>query len=148
MPDLPPWSGDDEAMYQWCVAMIKAQWEEERANFSGPIVGPVKYREMIAIAHARVGDLWLLRRIYPQLAEFLHPPKLPRGKHDRRAPQFVAHKAQALDTVKRVKALWRKHYRRRKRGRYDGITAIEIAARYCHEDPERVARWVRTEASP
>lgn len=135
---LPPWSGDDEDMYQWCIAQIEAQQKEERANYSGPYMDPKEGRKLIAIEYARYGDMWLLHQVYPELVEFLHPPKLPSGKHVRHAPQFLTHKAQVLDTVKRVKALWRKHYGKKQRKRDDGIKATEIAALYHHQKLKRV----------
>ena len=138
---LPPWSGNDEAMYRWCDEMLQEQIEKElSANATKfPTWEALMADEAIALHMARDGQLEPLRKLYPHLAPFLHPPS-KRGKYRRDETQL---KRAALDLVKRVKALWRIHYGRRKRGSGDGISANEIAARYLGLDEDQVALWVR-----
>lgn len=88
---LPPWSGDDEAMYLWCVAMLEAQMEIEidamgkRQNMAGGdeviVAAGLRWLQSDgpAIELARGGDVTLLRERYPKLVEFLHAPTNPPG---------------------------------------------------------------------
>ena len=139
MPAQPDWTGDDEAMCRWCFAMLEKQLEEK------DVLNDELLRENRAYVQAWVafqqGNPAPMRELYPHLAEFIHPPPPQRGQHRRPEAQT---KEFALDLVKRVKALWRTHYGRRKRGRDDGIKAHAIVARFMNiEDEDQVAEWVR-----
>lgn len=151
---LPPWSGNDRAMYNWCIAMLEAQdWKETdrlwaimNARSRDPAVHK-QYLEWLeseefAIKRAREGDPTLLRKRYPQLAEFLHPAKRPKGRPATRpVNRLMDDRAVALDYLKRIKKLWRTHYGRKKRIREDGITADEIVAEYMGIPLERLKNW-------
>jgi hypothetical protein len=138
MPPQPAWTGDDEAMYRWCFAMLEKELEEKDVHDEEWI------RENNAYVRACVafqqGNPAPMRELYPHLAEFIHPPPPQRGQHRRPETQT---KEFALDLVKRVNALWRKHYGRGQRRQSDGIGAIAIVSRYLDLDETKVGEWVR-----
>ena len=81
------------------------------------------------IEQACKGDLKPVHDKYPHLAVLLQKPKLGRGKYMRmRAPDPVQ---SAAEDVLRIRALWKEHFHRMKRGPLDGPSAIEIAAKRC-----------------
>jgi hypothetical protein len=89
---------------------------------------------------ARNGNMAPLRKHYPKLAEFLHPPPLGAGQYKRQLSQL---EKPARDLVSRIRSLWSANFNRKRRRRDDGITAVEIAARYLGEKPGTVAYWVK-----
>ena len=139
----PPWSGDDEAMYRWCETLIARQIEQELHSPKSHDVH-AQWMQWLgsdepAIWSARNGDMTPLRKKYPQLAEFLHPPQ---DSRHRRYPPLPMKKA-ALDLVRRVRLLWSKYYKRQRRRRGDGITTEEIAARYLGISQRQMHYWTK-----
>jgi hypothetical protein len=137
--DLPPWEprknrsrADQERNHRWMTRWVNEEldrmtWEETRKDLAGEnALTPLEYKSW-AIERAKDGNIYPLRDIYPDLAPFLHPPKLKRGQ---RFPKYVGYdplQAAAKD-VKRIRALWQKHYGKKNRPRDDPLTAEGIAA--------------------
>jgi hypothetical protein len=65
--------------------------------------------EELAVMLARTGNVGLLRQLYPQIADFIFPPKLHRGQ---RYPKFKNLRLAQLaaDFARRIRALWREQY--------------------------------------
>ena len=82
-----------------------------------------------AKAAARQGKLNPLRRLYPEIAEFIHAPRRKRGEHRMVVDCGCTHERLqlALDDVKRIRRLWRAHFGRVYRSA--APTALSIAAR-------------------
>ena len=138
MPPQPDWAGDDEAMCRWCFAMLEKQLEAKDDHDKEWVRANRSYVQ--AWVAFQQGNPAPMRELHPHLAEIINLPKKQRGQHMRSEAQT---KEFVLDLVKRVKALWRKHYGRRKRGRDDGITANGIVASFMNIDEEQVELWVR-----
>ena len=145
---LPPFSGENEAMYQWSVEQFTPLiengllWDPEHTD--DPIRRAWLESDEPAKQKARMGDMTLLRQRYPHLAEFLHPPKYGRGEHPR---PIDDNEILAVELVRRVRANWQWHYQRQNRHRGD-ITAEEIVARYLDVDVDKVLRWVAKNYGP
>jgi hypothetical protein len=140
---LPPWRGDDEAMYRWCRTMLDHQLDEAVWATKDDDKGLLQWLDTDepAIWSAYRGAMEPLRRRLPHLAPFLHPEKHGRGLQPRFEDQW---EQPALDIVRRVKRLWRDYYDdRQRRRRDDGISAVEVAGRYLGLDPEAVDKWLK-----
>jgi hypothetical protein len=127
---LPRWEcldkRDAQEMIKWVNGELD-QMEEKRKRFlrygdehSGLIT------EERAIEQGYNGNIEPLRQMYPDLAMFLHPPKLKRGRPSK-GNEGDAVKDAALD-VKAIRKLWKKHFKKRNRPLKDRVTAEQIAA--------------------
>jgi hypothetical protein len=98
------------------------------------------------IAAAEHGNIKPLRKKYPHLARFLHLPKQPgRGKRFPKNKNVSADDLKltmAVWDVSRIRAIWKKHYRRHRPKSY--ASPEEIAARRWGVDEERVWKWKRS----
>jgi hypothetical protein len=130
---LPPWQATSERerqqMVEWVIEQLNGQdaeydmlqyaLDEERDYYAPlPVEEQCRLRFKEAIRRARRhDDVELLRRLYPEIAEFIHPPKRPRGRR-RSYPKDVWGRYAAdgiVDDVKRVRELWRVNYGKWKR---------------------------------
>lgn len=144
MSDLPDWQ-DDEGMYEWLMAKLDDQLEAEMAE-TNKNADHSAVREWLASdgpaldAAQRYDDVTKLRERYPHLARFIHPMRLPRGKHrpSRRpvnANDYNVRVRAAVADVPRIRKLWQMHYGRRNRA--TGVVS------YPERPPEffAAARW-------
>jgi hypothetical protein len=128
-------------MIRWVCAELDEMDEADRYASINPdgSIKPVapehaeKYRAWREAAGleklaARHGYPELLRKHYPDLAEFLYAPKLKRGeKYQNNSIDNIDH---AVKDVKRVGQIWQKHYGRKNRRRDNPPSAVEIAAKH------------------
>jgi hypothetical protein len=142
---LPPWEAVDargrRAMMEWVIAQLDAQDGEDEMrqdeldaerNYHAPL--PLAEQQRLrfeeAIRRARGGNVGSLRRLYPEITEFIHPPKRPRGRR-RKYPRDnwgrYAASMIAAD-VKRVRELWKANYKGKWKRRGLRPTAEEIVA--------------------
>jgi hypothetical protein len=132
---LPPWQATSERerqqMVEWVIEQLDAQdaeydmlqyeLDKERDYYaplpSVPAAEQRRLRLNKAIQRARNDNVELLRRLYPEIAEFIQPLKRPRGRR-RSYPKKVWGRYAAgmiVDDVKRVRELWRANYGKWKR---------------------------------
>jgi hypothetical protein len=101
--------------------------------------------------HARCGNLGPLRKLFPDIAEFIHEPKRVRGQ--RRPRRYVEDvflryarrmaEQRAVESVRQLRGIiWPRHYGRVKRR--DGPSAEEIAAIRCGLTVDEVRRAMKT----
>jgi hypothetical protein len=125
---LPPWQArnqrERDQMYEWVVGKL----QEARANRKGiPLLDWFK-SDAAAKWAASHDNMQPLRAKYPDLAPFLHPPERGRGKHQRPHPGDAL--LQAVEDVKSIKQIWKKYFPRKIRHAEDGLSALDIAARW------------------
>jgi hypothetical protein len=142
----PPFDTRDKrariALKEWTIARLWQLDEEADAGRRYDLLltpeGRARTQYVVAKSSARCGNLEALRAFLisitgdPEIAEFIAEPRRPRG---RRRPQKTvepsilrASKYSAVVTVKRVRQIWQRQYRKWKRS--DRL-AEEIAAEYC-----------------
>jgi len=143
-PGLPPWHPTNEAEKDWLrrwtneqFADLDAAWEAYARTTKElvawcPSIEADTRDELIeeAKAQARLGDLEPLRRLYPEILEFLCVPKLKPGQHRpvNNNDEYYRLRA-AIDDVHIVRNIWAKNYNGRwKRPDNDPVTAESIAA--------------------
>jgi hypothetical protein len=139
---LPPWSARNERERQQMFEWVCAKLQEARANGAGaPLIDFLK-SDAPAILAAWQGDVQPLRARYPHLAPFLDPPKRKRGQYNRKLPSAAVQ--QAVEDVKAIRRIWKKHYPGKTRHAGDGLSAIQIAARRNSfaDETEEIARRV------
>jgi hypothetical protein len=162
--DLPPWTGDDEAMRRWlrarCHELLKKELGEqlnEVDRLERELEQQFSARDLavlMAIDAADCGDIQPLREAFPRLAKFLHLPKLHRGETFRRKQRNQ--RDIALDTdennrlyvarvmTKRIQSLWLKHYGKKSR-KHDEKSAAWFAARIFGLTEEKVLVAIKTQ---
>jgi hypothetical protein len=128
---LPPWD-DDQAMYRWVDRILD---DEDTANYNQGHEGckphTLQFDPSIlnasVIEAAWMGDIGPLRKMYPQLVPFLALPPV-RARNAWRKSHELTVTAMLAINVKRINAIWKKHYGHvnRRRGL---MTAVEIASR-------------------
>jgi hypothetical protein len=149
-------------MTEWCIAELDAldafidglvyDDDAEKDWTVYPKV-PDGQRLESAKQDARRGNLRPLRKLFPEIAEFIHEPKRVRGQ---RRPYvrdpFGRHargeaEQRAVDSVHQLRAIiWPRYYGRKKRR--DAL-AEEVAATRCGLTVEQVRRAMKTrKASP
>lgn len=79
------------------------------------------------VEQANRGNVEPLRKALPKYAKFIKPPKLGRGQRFPKIRDANLVTA-AVEDVKRIRALWKKHYKKQNRHAADGPSAEEIAA--------------------
>jgi hypothetical protein len=140
MNDLPDWQ-DDQGMYAWLTAKLDDQLEADFKKANSPDRDYSEIREWLASdgpaleAAELYDDVTKLRERYLPLARFLHPMKLPRGKHrpsQRRVSvsDYDVRVRAAVADVPRIRKLWQKHYERRNRARGMKTPEYFAAARW------------------
>jgi hypothetical protein len=74
-------------------------------------------------------DVRLLRKLYTEIADFIHPRKRKRGQRRRPRGNWIKrwHLRVAIDDVHRIRGIWVQHYGKRNRPR-GTVTAEAIAA--------------------
>jgi hypothetical protein len=140
MSNLPDWQ-DDKGMYAWLMAKLDDQLEAEMAeankNADHSAVREWLASDGPALEVAELSDdVTKLRDRYPHLALFLHPMRLPRGKHrpSRRVNDYDFRVRAAAADVPRIRKLWQVHYRRRNRA--TGMPQVEKSPEFF-----AAARW-------
>ncbi len=85
----------------------------------------------LAKSAARDGNPTRLRRMFPEAAEFINPPRRRRGARCRRVDWSLEYERlrSAIDDVYRIRSLWKQHYGRWKRPDSDDIQAEAIAGK-------------------
>jgi hypothetical protein len=146
MSDLPPWdcrnARDAQAMVKWVIGQIdRVETISERFKHYAETVfeSDERYVTEQAIEQADKGNIEPLRRLFPpELARFLHLPKLKRGK---RFPKHGKNDrvGKAVADVKLIRALWMTHYGKKNRPKNDLVTAVQIAADRWKVDANTVA---------
>jgi hypothetical protein len=138
----PRWSARDERdrkqMHDWVCERLDDPKEgfnliryglTKRPELTRPTIEEVEDEEQWRKAEARLGNVEPLRRAHPDLAEFLFSPKRKRGQ--KLPPRWVGPEDVWLAAVdaKFIPMIWKKYYRRSRRTREDGPSAVDIAAR-------------------
>jgi hypothetical protein len=95
----------------------------------------------MALEAAKSGDITLLRRIYPELVEYLQPPPHKRGRPAK--PNAVR---EAVSDVRLIRDIWKdkKHFGSRPKN----ITAEKIAAERHHVKEEKVRNRLKKFKKP
>jgi hypothetical protein len=75
---------------------------------------------------AKSGNITLLRRIYPELVEYLQPPSHKRGRPP--TSKDGDRVWEAVRDVKLIQQIWKEHYDQFYRPKNDKVTAVEIAS--------------------
>jgi hypothetical protein len=152
-PALPPWKATDKfqqrAMVEWVIAQLDdqdaeagmRQYELDAArDYYAPLPEEEQQRLWfeVAVRRARSGNAGLLRGLYPEIAEFIQPPKRKQGRR-RSYPRrdFGRYWASMIaDDIRRVRELWQVNYDGKWKRRGLRPTAEEIVAerRGCTED--------------
>jgi hypothetical protein len=157
----PPWTGDDEGMHAFVNAELDeldaadlhnaipskpapwvrrfARWRRERGSAGAlrtepEILGGRGWVESLAMDW---NDVATLRRLNPQLAQFINLPRPgrgPRKKFIRDPLSAECRLEEATADVRSIRTIWKKYYSRSNRPRGE-LTAEKIAA----------ARWGLTE---
>ena len=70
----------------------------------------------------------------------------PRGKYKRPPPS--QEKATARYLVRTVRALWLTHHQKKQRRRDNGISAVQIVARYLGESSKNIDNWMKETSGP
>jgi hypothetical protein len=145
---LPPWDSGDRReqrrLSDWTVTQLDLILETEFTRHQKHAMPTARFAarlsallEARAIESAECGDVEPLQTLYPRLARFLAPPKRPKGSHFPRPRDVVGSMQCAADDVRRIRAIWKHHYRTFRRRRGQEPTAEGIAA----------ARWGITDAA-
>ena len=145
MSNLPDWQ-DDQGMYEWLMAKLDDHLEAEMAE-ANKNPDHSAAREWLASdgpaleAAELHDDVTRLRERYPRLARFIHPMRLPRGKHrpSRQEGDYDLRVRFAAADVRRIRKLWQRHYGRRNRASGTKPPEFFAAARW-RVDEENVIR--------
>jgi hypothetical protein len=151
-------------MIEWCCAeldgldgFIDGLIDDDDTKKDWTVSPEVLYGERLERAkqHARRGNLGPLRKLFPEIAEFIHEPKRVRGQRRpytkrrggvdglRRALASLAEQ-RAVDSVRQLRAIiWPRYYGRWKRRPEDGPSAEEIAAVRCGLTMDQVQRAMK-----
>ena len=131
MKPLPPWSGDDDAMFFWLDEELTDKFWFEINAVNPPFIEG-------ALSHARGGNVdWLrqlvAKQVDPRAAVFVQPLKPGSGNWVRRVSgpndQFLLLRS-AVEDVPRIRALWKTNYNRERRYEKKGEKKAEwFAAR-------------------
>jgi hypothetical protein len=113
-----------DAVHDWLAGEM-----EERQDWSSVKTSARAWRLDMAKLAARRDNLTPLRKLYPEIAEFIQAPRRARGQHRVVADwEQKSHRMQlALEDVQRIRRIWRRHLG--KSYRRDDPTAETIAAR-------------------
>jgi hypothetical protein len=159
-PALPPWKATNERERNWMTAWVIDQLDMQDAedtvrqeevdatrDYYAPLPDEEQQRLRFeeAVRRARRGDTGMLRRAYPEIAEFIQPPKRPQGRR-RSYPRrdFARYWARMIaNDVRRVRALWKKRYDGKWKRRNLRPTAEEIVAERHGLDEEQVIAAVK-----
>jgi len=138
-PTPPPWNASDQEMPDWSLACLD-EMEAAIADVDMSLPPDQRFKpfdmcqlmepgsEAWAIAEAKRGNMDPLRKLYPQLAEFLCPPRLKRGQHFKPVQwDKNARIRMARFDAYRIKVIWKGIYGRCHRSK-GLITAEKIAA--------------------
>jgi hypothetical protein len=146
----PPFSAINaaqrKAMTEWVHGVLNEYYEEyyhddvlREAEEECRTKGYSRLEMPYAMKAWRQGDTGPLRRLYPEIAETIQPPRLAgQGRRRPRPGQWDHVRA----TEKLIKLIWASpaYYGRRRRRATDGPSAREIAAAY-HGVDESAVSW-------
>jgi hypothetical protein len=149
---LPPWECRTERekreFTEWSIAELILldqrlhPDDHQQSDYVVPAEVYRRHRQKQKLDRAKAaacdGDLGPLRALYPEIAEFIHEPKRPRGqRRSYRKPgvnvweKIGAERPDAaVESVRHLREIWRRHYGRWKRRYDDHPTAEEIAAAF------------------
>jgi hypothetical protein len=148
-PAPPPWRPtcklEVQQLIDWTNARLDdadaalelQQQELEAEQDWGPDPTPEEMRQQHqrldfdnAKAAARHEDMKPLRKLYPEIAEFINPPTREPSKHRRKVDwRFINYRTRrAIDDVYRIRHIWKRHYKKWKRPDNDPVSAAAIAA--------------------
>jgi hypothetical protein len=124
-------------MYDWLADQL------DRQNIAGvraanakrwrPKVRKLTPEEKIIADARRRRDAEPVRQLYPQIVDFIFPPKGKQGRRKDKNTDFAPRKI-AYDFAFRIRELWQEEYGRHKRPRDDrDISAEAFAAAICRE---------------
>jgi hypothetical protein len=147
---LPPWTAssqrDRERFLEWSISQLEAldaefdakdsEYPYDYSAYYDWMTSPAElHKERLARAKASAlfdGNLKPLRKLYPEIAEFLHEPPRKRGQHRPRRNNAVWRQLYmdlVIDDVRRLREIiWPKHFGKWKRRRNDAPSAEAIAA--------------------
>jgi hypothetical protein len=151
MAALPPWPARNEAdnlrMLRWLEDELRQlDHKEMYAAYHLPKIVDARERMDFAVDYAERGDIGLLREELaklagdPRVARFVNLPTLARGERwrtDGRARSLIACAAEDVD---RIRALWRQHYKKKKRRSTDGWSADVFAAKIWEIGEDSITR--------
>lgn len=151
MATLPPWPARDEAdnwlMLHWLENKIRELAnEEEYAAYCQPPIVDARERMDFAVDLAERGDIGPLREELAKLAgdlraaQFVNLPVLARGQRWRTDGRGSDSIAWAAEDVDRIRALWRQHYKKKKRRSTDGWSAEAFAAKMWQISEDSIIR--------
>jgi len=115
--DPPDWH-DDAAMFHWLDAELEVR----------PPEPPFAEWPEIAKEIARTGNPEPLRKLYPEIAEFIFSPPWLKGKHRSRPTRLRRTDLIALAArdAARIRKLWREHYGKIKRSTDAVFFAVQL----------------------
>ena len=127
---------DNVGMRRWVFRTLAAEDDDLATAQNVQKARELLRSKKFALEQADKGDVEPLRRKYPDLAKFIHPPKRKRGQRDFQPNDGLQ---VGIQIVRRIRKLWRENYGtdRRKVGQ---VTAIELAAEYCGVDHGQLLR--------
>jgi hypothetical protein len=139
---LPPWFARNERdkrwMVEWCHAeLVALDWSMHPYELKqGDRPKALDQRLRLAKAAARDGDVGPLRRLYPEIVEYIHAKRKQGERRSYRKPDWccweefgrVALLDAAIDDVHQLRTkIWPRHYGRSRRRIDDGPSAEAIA---------------------
>lgn len=169
---LPPWTGDDDALTRWTIAerdkdddAAFREFTEGAALYSRAVLAPIlaqrskaesrkrhltigrradtKHRQLLEARAIEEGDVEALRRLHPQLAQYINRPRepgRPRNKIDQYDPLSPeARLAEALHDQRRILELWKEKFGLRNRPT-GAVSAAKIAAERAGLDEDDVLK--------
>jgi hypothetical protein len=157
----PPFHASNEAERQEMKNYILCRMYtddgfEEHCDWSAPLPNDAAFAHAYlgAKTAARNGNLKPLAKLLskvmgdPEIVAFLTVPPRPRGRRPSRAEIFRAYGNEGvIDTVRRIRQIWREDFGQVKRDRQYDDSAEKIAAEICGLD-EQVVRQIMKKASP
>jgi hypothetical protein len=134
---LPPWptrsKRERQQILKWSSDQIdeRLSKREQNANANHAAYFYWLKSDKRAKEAARAGDYAPLRKRYPDLAEFLNPPKRKRRQKKSRPPSPRVDLVTAtLQLIPIVQDIWKDHFDKRNKFCGYGPSALQIAAEY------------------
>jgi hypothetical protein len=139
---LPPWIAtcerERDQMVRWVIAQLDTQDAEDgmrqhELDATRDYCAPLPVEELQRLRFEEVirrGDVETLRRLYPEIAKFIHRPKRPQGRRRSYPRNNWGHywASMIADDVRRVREIWKANYDGKWKRRGLRPTAEEIVA--------------------